>query len=127
MMNTPVSEVSILSGEVVDWRYKAGAVVSLEDAKAEAAIISDLMKAQQLSTCRLLIDIREIRSISRKARKFFASQEVHDTYGVQGLALQVSSPVSTMIGNLYLSFNRTLHPTRLFTHREAAMEWLLAL
>jgi len=112
---------------VLNWRYKPGVRLSLEEAKHESSLIGRLMEDHSLTECRLLIDIREMGSISRDARRFFASQEVHDTYGVRGLALVVGSPVSTMIGNLYLSFNHTLHPTRLFTKREEAIAWLLVL
>ncbi len=123
---TPVSDVGLLPNAILDWRYHRGVSISLADAKHESELIAGLMEAHQLTHCRLLIDIRLMRSISREARQHFASQEIHDTHGVQALALHVDSPLSRMVGNLYMSFNHTLHPTRLFTEREAALTWLLS-
>ena len=119
--------VSLLSGAGLDWRYNSGVQISLEDAKHESDCIAELMDAQGITHCRLLIDVREIGSISRRARRYFASKEVHDVFGVQGLALIIGSPIGTMVGNLYFSLNRTHHPTRLFAEREPALTWLRGL
>ncbi len=124
---TDVSTVTLLPGSVLDWRYAQGVNVSLKEAAHESERIGLLMKEQGVDHCRLLIDVRDMGSITREARRYFASQEVHDNYGVIGLALLIGSPIGTMVGNLYFSLNPTLHPTRLFTDRDIAMRWLLKL
>ncbi len=121
---TPVSVVELLGTGVLRWRYKQGAVVDLEMAQLESRIIRELIGQHFEAGISLLIDIRGVERISREARKFFASKEVHDAFGIRALALLLGSPVSTLIGNFYQSVNRPIHPTRLFTTEAAAQLWL---
>ena len=99
-------------------------MVELTEAEEEVKVVGELVKEYLDGRSLLLIDIRLIASISRDARRLFASDEVSNTYGVRALALILGSPVSTFIGNFWQAINRPPHPTRLFTDEAKAVEWL---
>lgn len=72
-----------------------------------------------------LVDLRELRSMSRDCRKYFAGPE---TARVQvAVALLVVSPLARAIGNFFMGLNKPLIPTRLFTSEADALVWLRSL
>jgi len=98
-------------------------VVSLEAAEEEVKAIETYLKDCGVQHVRLLIDIRPIRSISRKARALFSSEAISEKF-VIALGLVIKGPVSRMIGNFYLNWNQPMHPTRLFNALAPATQWL---
>ena len=66
-------------------------------------------------------DIRHVKSMSREARVFITREA---RKYVMAAALVVESPLSRMIGNFFLGFNKPPFPVRLFTSGEKAEEWL---
>ncbi len=121
---TPVSTVFVHQNGLIEWRYKQGAVVTLEKAQKEVQLISEMFSEMKLEHSFLQIDIRGIKKIYRGARQLFASREISEGYSVQALALLMGSPLSTFIGNFWFAINRPLHPTRLFSDDDRAREWL---
>jgi hypothetical protein len=69
-----------------------------------------------------LMDIRQVRSLSRDARSYFASPEAAQVFSAT--ALVVSSPLSRAVGNFFLGLNKPSMPTRLFTSEADALAWL---
>ena len=125
---TSVSTLELMPSGILLWQYKRDSVVTMTEAQEEADTIQALFDAAHWDgRCWLLIDISKMRSIDRASRRFFASEEVHTNFGVQGLALVMGSPIGTMIGNIYHAINKTVHPTRLFTTQEKAAAWLSGL
>ena len=122
---TSLSFITIEDTGVVFWRYKEGAKVSLDEAQEEVKAVGKLVDDLLGGKSKLLIDIRQIGSIDRPARRLFASNEVSNTYGVQCLALILGSPVSTLIGNFWQAINPPKHPTKLFTDEQLAIDWLM--
>ena len=125
-VETSVSIIELAPDGVLWWRYKEDAVVGLTEAEEEANHISALLDEHWDGGCWLLINIGKMRGLNREARRFFASEELHSKFGVQGLALVMGSPIGTMIGNIYHSINRTKHPTKLFVNEESAHQWIQA-
>ena len=123
-VETSVSIIELAPDGVLWWRYKENAVVGLTEAEEEANHISALLDTHWDGGCWLLINIGKMRALNREARRFFASEELHSNFGVQGLALVMGSPIGTMIGNIYHSINRTKHPTKLFVDEESAQRWI---
>jgi len=66
-----------------------------------------------------LSDIRQLKSVCQKSRKHLANHSV-----AKASAVLVSSGFSTMVGNIFLKFNKPNFPIRLFTSEEKAMTWL---
>jgi hypothetical protein len=70
----------------------------------------------------LLVDSRNIKSMEREARVYYAGEEGRKS--VSACALLIGSPVSRVIGNFFMGLNKPLVPTRLFTSETEAIEWL---
>lgn len=99
--------------------HHPGAVQTLDDAQATSAVVNNLIGGQQV---RLLIDMRRIKSQDREVREYYTQQGY--AIGLQAVAILVGSPVSRVIGNLYIGFNKSNIPTRLFTSEAEAIAWL---
>jgi hypothetical protein len=69
----------------------------------------------------LLIDMRGIKSTSKKARQHMAT--IGATL-VKGAALITGSAVNRTLGNIFLTIDRPEVPVKLFTSEATAREWL---
>jgi hypothetical protein len=100
-------------------RVKKGAVIGVAEAKENTQAIISFNGG---APCPLLVDARQINSISKEARDHFS---MRDRKGyVNSIAILISSPVSRIIGNFFMGLNKPTVPTRLFTDEGAAMSWL---
>lgn len=70
----------------------------------------------------LLVDLRSLKSQDRDARSYYASPEV--TRNTCALGLLVSSRVSMVLANFFLSVTKTSIPSRMFTDEDEAITWL---
>jgi hypothetical protein len=110
---TRTCELSLRDG-VIHGVFLAGAEVALVDAAENLAATAELVEGKARPA---LIDLRGLRSQSAEARAHLAGPEA-------AVALVIASPLSRMIGNFYLGFNRPRVPTRLFTDAGEAEQWL---
>jgi hypothetical protein len=62
-----------------------------------------------------------MKSADKDARNYLAKEGSSYTKGV---AVMVDSPMSKIIGNIYLGLNKPTTPTRLFTDKNEAVEFL---
>ncbi len=104
---------------IVHARFHDGAMVSLADAEENIAATARIAGRPRP----VLIDLRLLRSQSAAARAYLAGPEA--TKVSTAVALLVASPVSRVIGNFYLGFNRPEVPTRLFGDGPEAEAWLV--
>ena len=70
----------------------------------------------------LLIDARNIKSISKEARDNFSIKN-RDT-NINSFAVIIESPLSKIIGNFFMDLNKPSVPARLFNSEEDAVVWL---
>lgn len=103
-------------------RFLPGAQVELADARENLEACARLTNGQPRLA---LIDLRDVRSQSAEARAHFAGPEARRVS--RAVALLVGSPLSRVLGNFYLGFNKPTEPTRLFGSEAEAEEWLKAL
>jgi hypothetical protein len=96
-----------------------GAEETLEDAKRNVAASEKIITGGPRP---MLVDIREIKSQSRDARVYYARPQTARIVGAY--AILVGSPISRVIGNFVLGFNKMNVPTRLFTSEAEALAWL---
>jgi hypothetical protein len=96
------------------------AEVTLERAQAMFAAVQELCHAPRP----VLVDIRAARGTGITSMRYAVGPEVAAM--TRKLALLIGSPVSRMIGSVFLGMWRPPYPTRLFTDEEAAVTWLLA-
>ena len=70
----------------------------------------------------IIADLRTNPNPDRGAREFTKSTEMVNT--TKTMALLVGGPISKMLGNFFIGFNKGDFPVRLFTEKEKAINWL---
>ncbi|MBL7934085.1 MAG: STAS/SEC14 domain-containing protein [Bacteroidia bacterium] len=70
----------------------------------------------------LLVDARNIKYITKEARKQFAITGRETS--ITSFALMVNSPLSRVIGNFFMGLNKPAVPARLFDNEDEAIQWL---
>lgn len=100
-------------------QVKPSANVTIAEAKENSLVVNSLFKGKSFP---LLIDSRNIHSITKEARDFF-SMNNRESY-VNAFAIIIDSPISKIIGNFFMGLNKPRVPARLFMTEEAAVKWL---
>ena len=83
--------------------------------------VNDRLNFFQKKSYPSLFDITEVKQTTKEARDFMAN-EGNDL--VLASAMIVTNPMLKMMANFYIMVNRPKNPTKLFTDRESALEWL---
>lgn len=86
-------------------------------------VVKDRLKGTEGKSYPILIDIRNIKSTTKTARQFLASEKGCE--GITSAAIFINSSIGSMMGNFFIFFNRPLVPTKLFSNKKEAMEWLM--
>lgn len=94
---------------------------TLEQARASVAAIWQVAEGRRRP---LLLDMRQIKAQRREVREYYASQEATEKYNA--VAILVGSPISKVIGNIFLGIGRLPVPTKLFSSDQEALVWLQA-
>ena len=105
--------------DIILARYRAGAEETLDDARANVALC---LRRNAGGRRPLLVDLRQVKTQTAEARAYLAGAE--GLRVSQAVGLLIGSPVSRVVGNLYLGLNKPTIPTRLFTSEEEAQAWL---
>lgn len=88
-----------------------------------ARIINNITEYTEGMQHSSIVDLSNVKSISREGRKY-----VQDGTGIETLpnavAFLVKNPISRMIGNFFMGFNRPLYPVRLFGDHQRALIWV---
>lgn len=108
-----------LEGGLLVARFLDGVEVSEEDARDNLRTTAGLTGGRRLP---VLVDLRVLKSQSAGARAVLAGPEAARVS--HAVALLIGSPLSRVIGNFYLRFNRPETPTQLFSSEAAARAWL---
>ena len=105
--------------DIIIGRFRAGAEVTLEDARENVALCRRMNAGRKRP---VLVDLRAIKSQTAEARGYLAGREGAEI--CQAVGLLIGSPLSRVLGNFYLGMNKPMVPTRLFTSEEEAQAWL---
>lgn len=70
----------------------------------------------------VIMDGTNIINVSKEARDYLSSEEA--TEGIIAGAFIVDSPLTKILGNFFLKISKPNKPSKLFTNREEAIEWL---
>ena len=103
---------------VVYFVYKTNSSIDLNAAKQ---ILRDRIKFQQETEYPIYCDIRGMKRADKEARDFLAKEGSSYTKGV---AIVVDSPMTKIIGNFYLGLNKPTTPTKMFTEKQEALDYL---
>lgn len=98
---------------------KPNAIIQLEDAIENSDAVKKLSDGK---TYPLLVNLKEIKSISKEARDHFSMRGREP--GVSAIGMLIKSPVSSIIGNFFLGLDKPKVPTKLFTSEVKAKNWL---
>lgn len=96
-----------------------GAEQNLDDAVENTSTYVQITNGKQYP---LFVDLRAAKSITRDARAHFAGEDTGRSASC--VALMIGSPVSKVLGNLFMKLNTTVYPVKLFTSEDAAVAWL---
>ncbi|MDH5542463.1 MAG: hypothetical protein OEY64_05820 [Nitrospinota bacterium] len=96
-----------------------GAEEALKDAMENIAAGARLMDGKKGVA---LVDIRNIKSITKNAREYYSGPETAEV--TKACAILVGSPLTKVIGNFYMRINKTIFPLRLFSSESSAISWL---
>jgi hypothetical protein len=116
---TRTARIWMESGRMVRVTALPGVVQTLADAQADARVFDKLSERKPFT---VLLDMRQLKSQDREAREFY-SQPGH-TPGLVAVAILIGSPMSRVIGNFFIGFNKSNIPARLFTSEVEALQWL---
>ena len=101
-------------------RVKAGAYETLELAQENGKILLELKGEDP--PLPILIDFSQGAGQHIDARKYYAE---HSGAWCSKAAFLTNSPITRVIGNIYMGLNKPKVPTQLFNTEEAARDWLL--
>jgi hypothetical protein len=93
--------------------------MELEDGIESTKISLELVNNTPLP---LLCDLNNVTKMTIECRNHFAGKDHARSFSKA--ALLVPSPISKIIGNFFMGLNKPIKPTKLFTNREKAIEWL---
>ncbi|MCK4764636.1 MAG: STAS/SEC14 domain-containing protein [Candidatus Aminicenantes bacterium] len=96
------------------------AVETIETAKKNTAAGVTLSGGKKRP---LLLDMSKIKSMNKEARDYYARGDKRESCE-KAVALIIKSPISRILGNFFLGFNKPTEPTKLFTDEKKALEWL---
>jgi len=72
-----------------------------------------------------IADIRQVKKASKEVRDLLAKHP--DALALAShVAILISSPITKIMGNIFVRFSKPYYPTKLFTNVEQAKEWLFA-
>jgi len=104
---------------IVRAKLKPHVDVDLTDAEEAVSAIASLCQGVRRP---VLVDITEVKSMTRECRVYFAGPETAKVEAAA--ALLIRSPLTKAIGNFFMGLNKPLFPTRLFTSESEAIGWL---
>ena len=108
-----------ISNGVLFLQYKPRLVLNLEIAKQ---IVADRLKVSNGISRPMLLDGRNFVSIDRTSMKYYKTKET--VQYVNSAAFLSGSALGTLAGNIFLTLEKPLIPTKLFMDEEKALEWL---
>ncbi len=108
-----------ISNGILFIEYKPRLVINLEIAKQ---IVSDRLKVSNGITRPAILDARNFVSIDRATMKYYKTKET--VQHVTSAAFLTGSALSSLAGNIFLTLEKPLVPTKLFTDEKKALEWL---
>ena len=110
--------IYLLTDKLLHIIYKKDQCIDL---KAAQLIVRDRMMLQNGMEVPVLCDIREVRRVNKPARDYLA---LEGSQWVKALAFLIDPPVTDVISTIYLGTHAQKVPTRTFTKKSEALEFL---
>ena len=85
-------------------------------------IVNQRIKYAEGGTYKGIVDITNIRKVDPRARNYWASEESYSC--ISKLAIFSHDRFSKILANFWLKFDRPYRPTKFFTNKEHAYQYL---
>lgn len=85
-------------------------------------VVSAIQKIGHGKTFPVLISVGEYTLPTHEARAYLATEKSNPFASAEAYVIYSFS--QKLVGNVYLSFNKPVRPTRIFNSEEKAIEWL---
>ena len=95
--------------------------IEIFDLDIAKACVNDRLEFTGENFYPCLVDVVKVGSMTKEARDYFAKE---GSEYLTACAIVVSSAFLKMLTNFYIMVNKPETPTRMFTDRESALEWL---
>jgi hypothetical protein len=109
--------IELSADGVLHLLWNPGTVLMVDDVRAAMARINEVADGAEYP---MLIDITNTQAVTRQAKSAFSVK-----CAASRIALLGSSPVNRVIANFAMARRTLPCPTRFFTSRNEAMNWLL--
>ncbi|MDQ0755834.1 STAS/SEC14 domain-containing protein [Arthrobacter sp. B3I4] len=110
------ASVELLDDGYLHLHWQPGAHIQIEDAHAAMATVNEVCGQKQYP---MLVDMASVASVSRAARGVWSIP-----CSASRIALLGKSPVDRVLANFFLGVHIPPCPTRFFTSRNEALDWL---
>ncbi|MDX5419622.1 MAG: hypothetical protein LPK09_10435 [Hymenobacteraceae bacterium] len=107
-----------LQDGILHFYYKEIENMDLEMAKT---FVRERLEFTEHKAYPCLVDVILLKNSTKEARDYFANE---GNEGILANALLVNSSAFKMMANFYVMVNKPQNPTRLFTDKKSALEWL---
>ena len=114
--------VTLIDGNIIHIHLKSGQEIELSDA---VYIVEAMGKLGGEKKHPILIDAGEFSSVDKEARIFSASAE-SNLYTIAD-AIAYCNLAQKLLANFYIKHNKPVVPTRVFSNKTEAIEWLKSL
>jgi hypothetical protein len=108
--------VELRTDGVVHLIWKPQGTIEAADARAAVAAVNEVCQGSEHP---MLVDMASTEAVNRDARSIFSTP-----CAASRIALLGSNPVDRVIANLFLRVHQPSCPTRFFSSRTEAMDWL---
>lgn len=115
---TPYVKMFLQDG-ILHFYYKEIETMDLETA---IACVRDRMEFTENKSYPCLVDVIQLKNFTKEARDYFARE---GNEGIIANAILINSTVTKMMANFYIMVNKPTNPTRMFTDKVEAQEWLI--
>jgi hypothetical protein len=119
MIETKTANIYI-EDKIVYLIYKSHADVGLHEIEENIKVKATIQKGEKMKT---LVDVTWVWQYSEEARKIVSSEQFKNITIAMAVVVGYSLPIK-MVANFFMKINKPLTPTKLFSNREKAKEWL---
>ena len=116
----PIFQTTLSKEGILHFEFTRRCFPVIEECRA---IIDSIEENTACQSRPFLADIRKVQGLSIAGSRY-AREKGYSLGTLSACAILVGSPVSKLVGSFYVGINKPPFPTRLFTSREQALEWL---
>ena len=99
--------------------FKKNTILNLE---VSQLVVSERIKVSNSKAAPLCVDLTNVYNTDTQARKYMASKEA--VAFITAGAFLLDNEIMKLAGNIFIKIDKPLIPTKLFTDKDKAIQWL---